>query len=56
MTNSELGIFRKPDKSFDCELSITFRRDKYLAPPNIYELMRIDKMIRELPLHKKQGE
>ena len=45
MTDSNTGVDKVLLNNSD-----TFRRDKYLAPHNIHELMRIDKIIRELPL------
>ena len=55
------GITNVLKKSSDCGLttcglSATFRRDQYLMPNNEYELMRIAKIIRDLPLQKKQPE
>lgn len=33
-----------------------FRRDQNLIPKDIHELNKIDKMIRDLPLRKKEDE
>lgn len=50
------GINTVLAKCADYKLATAFRRDQYLIPHNIHELMLIDKIIRNLPLQKKQAE